>query len=209
MPRWSENADSQSTHIHVSLLDRAGHSCFWDEDADEKMSKRFRYFIGGLQTFLPEFMLVCAPTVNSWRRFVEGTFAPPAFTWGMENRTTCLRVVGRGPGSMRVENRLPCADTNPYLTAAATIAAGLAGIEAEIDPTQPTVGNGYLPHARHGRALQPNMKAAIDALRNSACANDWFGARFVETYSATRASQLDQFEGKSLIDERRRFFELG
>jgi glutamine synthetase len=154
-------------------------------------------------------MLVCAPTVNSWRRFVEGTFAPPAFTWGMENRTTCLRVVGRGPGSMRVENRLPCADTNPYLTAAATIAAGLAGIEAEIDPTQPTVGNDYLPHARHGRALQPNMKAAIDALRNSACANDWFGARFVETYSATRASQLDQFEGKSLIDERRRFFELG
>jgi glutamine synthetase len=110
---------------------------------------------------------------------------------------------------MRVENRLPCADTNPYLTAAATIAAGLAGIEAQIDPTQPTLGNGYLPNARHGRALQPDMKAAIDALRSSACANDWLGARFVETYSATRESQIDQFAGKSLIDERRRFFELG
>jgi glutamine synthetase len=209
MPRWSETADSQSTHIHVSLLDGAQQPCFWDADADAKMAQRFRHFIGGLQTFLPELMLLFAPTVNSWRRFVEGTFAPPAFTWGIENRTTCLRVVGRGPGSMRVENRLPCADTNPYLTAAATIAAGLAGIEAQIEPTQPTLGNGYLPTARHGRALQPNMKAAIDALRHSACANDWFGARFVETYSATRACQLEQFEGKSLLDERRRFFELG
>jgi glutamine synthetase len=209
MPRWSEKADSQSTHIHVSLLDDAGTPWFWDESAADRMSKRFRHFIGGLQTFLPELMLVFAPTVNSWRRFAEGTFAPPAFTWGIENRTTCLRVVGHGPGSKRVENRLPCADANPYLSAAATIAAGIAGIEAEIEPTRPTVGNGYLPNARHGMALHPNMKAAIEALRNSACAKDWFGARFVETYSATRASQLEQFEGKSLIDERRRFFELG
>lgn len=209
MPRWSENADSQSTHIHVSLLNEAGTPCFWDERGGDRMSKRFRHFIGGLQTFLPELMLLFAPTVNSWRRFAEGTFAPPAFTWGIENRTTCLRVVGQGPRSIRVENRLPCADANPYLTAAATIAAGLAGIEAAVEPTQPTLGNGYLPNARHGPALQPNMKSAIDALRNSACANEWFGARFVETYSATRACQLDQFEGKSLIDERRRFFELG
>jgi glutamine synthetase len=209
MPRWSENADSQSTHIHVSLLDESGTGCFWDESAQNSMSKRFRHFIGGLQTFLPELMLIFAPTVNSWRRFAEGTFAPPAFTWGVENRTTCLRVVGHGPKSLRVENRLPCADANPYLTAAATIAAGIAGIQAEIDPTEPTRGNGYLPTARHGRALQPNMKAAIEALRNSPCAQDWFGARFVETYSATRASQLEQFDGKSLIDERRRFFELG
>jgi len=209
MPRWSESADSQSTHIHVSLLNKSEQACFWDEHASEKMSQRFRHFMGGLQTFLPDLMLMFAPTVNSWRRFAKGTFAPPAFTWGVENRTTCLRVVGRGPGSLRVENRLPCADANPYLTAAATIAAGLAGIEAEIEPTQPTLGNGYSANARHGRALQPNMKAAIDALRDSACANDWFGARFVETYGATRAAQLEQFEGKSLIDERRRFFELG
>ena len=209
MPRWSDQVDSQSTHLHLSLLDDAGAPCFWDESADHRMSQRFRHFIGGLQAFLPELMLVFAPTVNSWRRFAEGTFAPPAFTWGVENRTTCLRVVGQGPKSIRVENRLPCADTNPYLTAAATLAAGLAGIQAEIDPTQPTRGNGYVTTARHGPPLQPSMKEAIHALRNSACAHEWLGARFAETYTATRASQLEQVAGKSLLDERRRFFELG
>jgi len=209
MPRWSEDADSQSTHIHISLLDKEGNACFWDAGAEHKMSKPFRHFIAGLQTFLPDFMLLFAPTVNSWRRFAEGTFAPPAFTWGIENRTTCLRMVGQSPKSIRVENRLPCSDSNPYLTAAATIAAGLAGMEAELEPTAPTTGNGYLPDARQGQPLHKNMQAAIDALRNSSCAKEWLGARFVETYSATREAQLKQFVGKSLIDERRRFFELG
>jgi glutamine synthetase len=209
MPRWSEQADSQSSHIHISLLDGAGKPWFWDAEAPNKMSKRFRHFIAGVQKHLPEFMLMFAPTVNSWRRFAEGTFAPPAFTWGIENRTTCLRVVGHSPQSIRVENRLPCADANAYLTAAATIAAGLAGIQAELAPSEATVGNGYLPDNRHGPALPTDMKAAIQALRESACAKEWLGERFVETYSATRESQLKQFAGKSLIDERRRFFELG
>ena len=154
-------------------------------------------------------MLVFAPTVNSWRRFAPGTFAPPAFTWGIENRTTCLRVVGNGPKSIRVENRLPCADANPYLTAAATLAAGIAGIEGHLEPTERTVGNGYREGERHGTPLHTSMAAAIEALGKSACAKDWLGGRFVETYTATRAAQLRQFNGKSLIDERRRFFELG
>lgn len=209
MPRWSEQADSQSTHIHVSLLGRDGTPRFWDAGAPQRMSATFRHFVGGLQAYLPEFMLLFAPTVNSWRRFAPGTFAPPAFTWGIENRTTCLRVVGSGPKSIRVENRLPCADANPYLTAAATLAAGVAGIEAKLEPTAPTVGNGYGEHARHGTPLHRDMAAAIAALRQSGCAKDWLGERFVETYTATRAAQLRQFHGKSLIDERRRFFELG
>lgn len=209
MPRWSEQADSQSTHIHVSLLGEDGTPLFWDSDGTHKMSAAFRHFIGGLQAYLPEFMLMFAPTVNSWRRFAPGTFAPPAFTWGIENRTTCLRVVGSAPKSIRVENRLPCADANPYLTAAATLAAGLAGIEARLEPTAATMGNGYLPEARHGKALPADMAAAIDVLGRSACAKEWLGERFVQTYTATRGAQLRQFHGKSLIDERRRFFELG
>ena len=209
MPRWSEEADSQSTHIHISLLDQEGKACFWDANEPRQMSARFHHFIGGLQTYLSDFMLMFAPTVNSWRRFAEGTFAPPAFTWGIENRTTCLRVVGESPKSIRVENRLPCADGNPYLTAAATIAAGLAGIAEGLKPTEATVGNGYQASARHGRPLHKNMPQAIEAFRASACAKDWFGDRFVETYSATRESQVKQFVGKSLIDERRRFMELG
>lgn len=209
MPRWSEQADSQSTHIHVSLLDRDGQPLFWDAGAPQQMSRRFRHFIGGLQAYLPGFMLMFAPTVNSWRRFAPGTFAPPAFSWGVENRTTCLRVVGASPKSIRVENRLPCADANPYLTAAATLAAGLAGIEGGIEPGEQTLGNGYQADNRRGTPLHSSMQPAIDALRGSACAKDWLGERFVEAYTATRTCQLGQFQGKSLIDERRRFFELG
>ena len=209
MPRWSEQVDSQSTHIHISMLDSQGEPRFWDGAATNRMSRQFRHFIGGLQTFLPDCMLIFAPTVNSWRRFAPDTFAPPAFTWGADNRTTCFRVVGHGSRSIRVENRLPCADSNPYLTAAATIAAGVAGIEAGIEPSEPTVGNGYLPDARHARPLHKDMRSAIDALSNSVHAKDWLGSRFVATYTATRCAQLEQFRGKSLLDERRRFFELG
>jgi len=207
MPRWSEQADSQSSHIHVSLQDLAGRPVFWDDDAPHHMSDTFRHFVGGLQQFLPEVMLVFAPTVNSWRRYAERTFAPPAFTWGIENRTTCLRVVGESPASLRVENRLPCADANPHLAAAATIAAGLAGIAGRLEPEAPVTGNGFA--AQGGRPLVRDMEAAIAALRQSDFAREWLGARFVETFTSGRQSQVEQFRGKTLIDERRRFFELG
>lgn len=207
MPRWSEEADSQSSHIHVSLRDPAGNPAFWDPAAPHNMSDTFRHFLGGLQRFLPEVMLIFAPTVNSWRRFAEGTFAPPAFTWGIENRTACLRVVGESAGSLRVENRLPCSDANPHLTAAATIAAGLAGLAQRIEPDEPVVGNGFV--SGRGRPLVKSMDAAIAAMRDSEFAGQWLGHRFVEAYTASRQSQAEQFRGKTLIDERRRFFELG
>jgi len=209
MPRWSEQADSQSTHIHVSLQDRDGAPLFWNDAAPAHMSDTHRHFIGGLQAHLPGLMLIFAPTVNAWRRFSEETFAPPAFSWGLENRTTCFRVVGDGPSSLRVENRLPGSDTNPHLIAAATLAAGLTGVADKTEPTEPTIGNGNIPGNGIGPDFPDGMAAAIDALRRSECAADWLGPGFVEMYSATRASQLAQFDGKDLIDERRRFFELG
>jgi len=209
MPRWSETADSQSSHIHVSLLDREGRPRFWDPEGPDRMSADFRHFIGGLQRFLPEVMLVFAPTVNSWRRFAPDTFAPGAFAWGIENRTACLRVVGSGPKSIRVENRLPCSDANPHLAAAATIAAGLAGMAQRLEPAPPLVGNGFVEGGGDAPRLLTGMAEAISAMRASAFARDWLGPRFVETFTATRAAQLGQFEGKTLIDERRRFFELG
>ncbi|MCW1933059.1 glutamine synthetase family protein [Pararhodobacter zhoushanensis] len=209
MPRWTEDADSQSSHIHISLLDEAGQSLFWDADAPDHLSPAFRYFLGGLQEYLPGLMLLFAPTVNSWRRFAEGTFAPPAFSWGIENRTTAFRVVGTRPSTLRVENRLPCADANPHLAMAATLAAGLAGIAGKVEPTAPTTGNGYVPGVAKGHALPDGMAAAIDALEQSALAADWLGEGFVRAYCATRRDQVAKFAGKTLIDERRRFFELG
>ena len=209
MPRWSLEADSQSTHLHISLLDKAGTPLFWDESDPDRMSADFRYFLGGLQAFLPQMMLIMAPTVNSWRRYAEGTFAPPAYTWGIENRTCAFRVVGHGPKSIRFENRLPGADTNPYLTMAASLSAGLAGIKGKVEPTAPTIGNGYVPGVGQGEPLVGSMKEAIEALKGSDHAKAWLSERFVEAYTSTRAAQMAAFEGDDLIAERRRFFELG
>ena len=209
MPRWSEGADSQSTHVHVSLLDTKGEPIFFDESKENKMSETFQHFIGGLQRYLPKMMIIFAPTVNSWRRYAEGTFAPPAFSWGIENRTTCFRVVGDSEKSLRVENRLPCSDANPYLVMAACLAAGLSGIEEKLQPTQETTGNGYLPDAAIGQPLHKDMKSAIDAFSSSAHARRCIGDDFVNAFVSTRSAQLESFADKSLIDERKRFFELG
>jgi glutamine synthetase len=151
--------------------------------------------------------LICQPTVNSYRRFAPGTFAPPGLTWGYENRTTCFRLVGHDAGSLRVENRLPGADTNPYLTAAATIAAGVAGIIEAIEPEPETIGNGYAQPPAQDFAR--SMPEAIDRLRNSAFAKDWLGPRFVEAFSSTRESQFNEFRKKVPDVELERFFDLG
>ena len=209
MPRWSEGADSQSTHVHISILDKAGNPLFYDSANNHTMSETFMQFIGGLQRYLPEMMLIFAPTVNSWRRYEEGTFAPPAFSWGVENRTCCFRVVGENKNSLRVENRLPCSDTNPYLLMAAMLSAGLAGIEEQLEPTAETVGNGYLPDTSHGAPLHKDMQTAIDAFSISEHARTKLGELFVEAYVSTRTAQLHSFKDKTLIDERKRFFELG
>ena len=162
-----------------------------------------------MQRYLTKMMLFFAPTVNSWRRFVEGTFAPPAFTWGIENRTTAFRVVGEDNNSLRVENRLPCSDANPYLVTATMLAAGLTGIEEELQPTAPTVGNGYIPGTGEGEPLPADMQSAIDTFAASKHARKYLGDQFVDAYVSTRSAQLESFSDKTIIDERKRFFELG
>ncbi len=211
MARWSERADSQSAHVHVSLMDAQGDSgpVFWDPKAPGRMSARFRHFIGGLQKHAGELMLLFAPNVNSWRRFAEGTFAPPALSWGVENRTTAFRVVGHDAGALRVENRMPGADANPYLAVAATLAAGLAGIAGGTEPEDETRGNGYVPGTGKGPDFPRSPEAAIAALRGSALAADWLGAEFVAAFAATRAAQAAEFAAKVPDLELFRFFELG
>ena len=209
MARWSEKADSQSAHIHLSLKDTTGKPLFWDDDAADNMSATFRHFIGGMQTYLGEMMLVFAPNVNSYRRFAPGTFAPPALTWGIENRTTCFRVVGHDPESIRVENRLPGSDANPYLTVAATLAAGLAGIAEQIEPDAPIIGNGYVPSEEPQREYPRTMTDAIETLRASHFARERLGDQFVETFCATREHQNNSFMQMVPDTELRRFFELG
>ncbi|HMS94107.1 MAG TPA: glutamine synthetase, partial [Tabrizicola sp.] len=207
MPRWSETADSQSIHLHVSLKDKAGKPLFHDPSQKDGISQTFRHFLGGLQTYIGDMTLIFQPTVNSYRRFAPGTFAPPGLTWGYENRTTCFRIVGHDAGSLRVENRLPGADTNPYLTAAATIAAGVAGIVEKIEPDPETLGSGYAQTPP--RDFARSMPEAIERLAGSDFAKDWLGARFVEAFTATRSGQYDEFRRKVPDVELERFFDLG
>lgn len=207
MPRWSEGADSQSIHLHMSLLNRDGAPVFFDPDARNGVGKTFLHFLGGLQKYLGEMTLLFLPTVNSYRRFAPGTFAPPGLTWGYENRTTCFRIVGHDAGSLRVENRLPGADTNPYLTTAATLAAGIAGVLEQADPDPETLGSGYAQTP--ARDYARSMPEAIERLRGSAFARDWLGARFVEGFTATREAQYDDFRRKVPDVELERFFDLG
>jgi len=208
MPRWTETADSQSIHVHVSLKDTAGNGLFFEDGVRNGVSQSFKYFIGGLQKYIGDMTLIFQPTVNSYRRFAPGTFAPPGLTWGYENRTTCFRVVGHDAGSLRVENRLPGADTNPYLTVAATVAAGVAGIMEKIEPQPEVIGNGHAV-ASEGPDFARSMPEAIDRLRGSAFARNWLGDRFVDAFSATRQSQYDQFRKKVPDVELQRFFDLG
>lgn len=207
MPRWNEEADSQSIHLHISLKDAAGTPLFHDPAGPHGMSETFRHFLGGLQKYIGDMTLVFQPTVNSYRRFAPGTFAPPGLTWGYENRTTCFRVVGHDAGSLRVENRLPGADSNPYLTAAATIAAGVAGILERAEPDPEVLGSGYAQEAP--RDFARSMPEAIERLRGSDFAKDWLGPRFVEGFSATRETQYGEFCRKVPDVELARFFDLG
>lgn len=207
MPRWSEQADSQSIHLHMSMKDNAGTPLFFDGAAENGISQALRHFIGGLQAHLGDLTLMFLPTLNSYRRFVEGTFAPPGLTWGYENRTTCFRVVGHDASTMRVENRLPGADTNPYLTVAATLAAGAAGIIGQIEPDAPVTGSGYAqPPARDFARSMPD---AIARLRASDFAREWLGDEFVEGFAATREHQFNEFAAKVPDVELQRFFDLG
>jgi glutamine synthetase len=208
MPRWSEDADSQSSHLHMSLLDPFGVPVFHDGDGRHAMSQTFLHFIGGLQRYLGELSLLFLPTVNSYRRFAPGTFAPPGLTWGYENRTSCLRIVGHDAKTIRVENRLPGADANPYLIVAATLAAGVAGIIERAEPAPEVTGNGYAQEAG-GPDFARSMPEAIDRLRRSEFARDWLGMRFVEGFAATRQSQYDAFRTKVPDTELQRFFDLG
>jgi glutamine synthetase len=207
MPRWNEAADSQSIHLHISLKDKSGMPLFWDEGQKNSVSQTFRHFLGGLQKYIGEMTLIFQPTVNSYRRFAPGTFAPPGLTWGYENRTTCFRLVGHDARSLRVENRLPGADSNPYLSAAATIAAGVAGILEKAEPDAETLGSGYAQEP--ARDFARSMPEAIERLRRSVFAKDWLGPRFVEAFTATRECQHQEFLKKVPDVELIRFFDLG
>jgi glutamine synthetase len=148
-----------------------------------------------------------APVVNSYKRLVEGAWAPTTITWGMDNRTVALRVLNNSEQSCRLETRVVGSDTNPYLAAAACLAAGLYGIRHNLALEQPaTAGNGYRDSA-HG-VFPRNLHEANEAMRQSQIAIELFGEEFVKHFTGSREWEWRQFS-KSVTDwEIKRYFEI-
>jgi glutamine synthetase len=208
MAKWSTDWAGQSGHIHVSLTDPAGKPVFHDASAALGMSDTMRWFVGGQQTLLPELLSMVSPTVNSFTRLVPGFWAPTSATWGAENRTTALRVIGGSEKSQRVEHRVAAADINPYLALAAALGSGLWGIEHRIEPTAPVTGNAYAQAVPAELRFPATLAEAAERLKASAAASDLFGSDFVDHYAATRLWEERQFRQSVTNWELARYFEI-
>lgn len=209
MAKWSNAYPGQSGHIHLSLRHRDdGRSAFHDPSQPHGMSALMRHFVAGQQRLLPDWLCLYAQTVNAFSRLVPGFWAPTHATWGVENRTTALRVIPGSPSSQRVEFRLGSADANPYIALAGALAAGLHGIEHRLEPTPRVEGNAYAiehpPELRFPRTLYD----AAERLLASSVARECLGSPFVEHYAATRQWEDREFQ-KHITDwELARYFEI-
>jgi glutamine synthetase len=201
MPKITATEAGNSCHIHISVW-KAGASLFWDPKANQP-SRYFRQFLGGQMKYSRELCYFFAPTVNAYKRFQPGSWAPTRMAWAMDNRTTGFRVVGDG-NAFRIENRMPGGDANPYLAFAAMIAAGLAGVEG-FDCGEPYKGNAYVDPKL--TALPTSLKDAADLLERSDLARKAFGDDVVKFYVHTARQEVKAFDAAVTDWERMRYFE--
>jgi glutamine synthetase len=196
MAKYDEREGS-SCHVHLSVRGEDGTPVFAEQP------ELFERFLAGQLGCLRELTLFKAPNVNSYKRFAEGTFAPTAVAWGRDNRTCSMRVIGDGP-SLRVESRVAGGDVNPYLAIAAMIAAGLHGIDGELELEPALEGNAYTADKPH---VPSTLRAARDLFAASEVAREAFGAEVVEHYLNNADVELRAFESAVTDWERFRGFE--
>jgi glutamine synthetase len=201
MAKYNER-EGNSCHIHLSLRDESG-APVMAGDGQHGFSRTMEHFLAGQLACLAEFSLLLAPTVNSYKRYVPGSFAPTAIAWGRDNRTCALRVVGHG-SSLRFENRVPGGDVNPYLAVAALIAAGLHGIEQQLELEPEFTGNAYASDAPRVPATLRDAVALFEASEVAATA---LGKDVVRHYSHAGRVELAAFDAAVTDWERRRGFE--
>ncbi|EFK98792.1 glutamine synthetase, type III [Streptomyces sp. SPB78] len=201
MAKFNER-EGNSCHIHLSLAGSDGTSVMPGE-GPLGMSPLMRHFLAGQLAALRELTLLYAPTVNAYKRFRPGSFAPTAVAWGPDNRTCAFRVVGHGQG-LRFENRLPGGDVNPYLAVAAMIGAGLYGVERELELPEPCTGNAYEAGYPH---VPATLHESAALWRDSALAREIFGEDVVAHYANMARVELDAFDAAVTDWELRRSFE--
>jgi glutamine synthetase len=175
-------------HIHQSILNEDGENIFSNKDGSA--TEMFKHYIGGLQKYMPEALLIFAPYSNSYRRFLSYWSSPVNLEWATDNRSVGLRVPDCEPQNRRVENRLAGSDVNPYLVLAATLACGYMGIEERIEPRKAIEGSAYdLPFSLHR-----HMYASIDAFSQSRAMRKMFGDSFVDMYSGIKQKEHEKFQ---------------
>ena len=202
MAKYDER-EGNSCHIHLSLRGLDGGAVFADGDAADGRSPLFRHFVAGVLATMREFTLLYAPNINSYKRYAAGSFAPTAVAWGEDNRTCSVRVVGSGLG-LRLENRVPGGDVNPYLAIAGMLAGGLHGIEAQL-PLEPAFrGNAYVADRTR---IPTTLAEARAEFADSQIARAAFGDDVVDHYVNAADVELAAFNSTVTDWERRRAFE--
>jgi glutamine synthetase len=208
MAKINENLPGCGGHVHQSLWDKAGKKNLFYDDTDKmKMSGLMKSYIAGQLFCLPYILPMFAPVINSYKRLVEGAWAPTTLTWGMDNRTVALRILSGSSKSCRLETRVIGSDVNPYLAMAACLAAGLYGIKNKLKLKQPaTVGNGYRDYSNG--VLPSTLIEATQQMKASKLAKELLGEKFVDHFTKTREWEWRQHL-KAVTDwEYKRYFEI-
>lgn len=191
LAKWHYNAAGSSSHIHQSLWSiDGGTPLFFDENGEHGMSTTMKHYMAGLLSHASEVTYFLAPYINSYKRFMAGTFAPTKAIWSKDNRTAGYRLCGENSKAIRVECRVGGSDLNPYLAMAALIAAGIDGIERKLELEPAFVGDAY--GAREVREIPRTLRSAAVALNGSAMLRHAFGDDVVEHY--VRAAEWEQEE---------------
>lgn len=210
MAKWRSDLPGCGGHFHQSMVSskELDDFLFYDQKQPHQMSEMLQHYLAGQLYCLPRILPMFAPTVNSYKRLVPGSWAATSACWGVENRTAALRVINPTPAAMRLETRVPGADANPYLVAAAAIAAGLYGIGRKLPlDTAAVTGNAY--ESSQHEALASNLHAATTQMQaNKALCDELFGSPFTEHFIYTRQWEWQAYE-KAVTDwELKRYFEL-
>lgn len=199
-------AAGSSSHIHLSLWKDGANAFVGSQSLGpvQGVSDTFRWFLGGWMAHTSEVMVFYAPTINSYKRYIDFSWAPTRIAWSYDNRTAGFRVVGKG-NSLRIECRIPGADCNPYLAYAAALASGLDGIANQIEP--PNIFEGDIYSAQHLPRVPYTLEHAVDIFSNSAFAKQAFGDDVVDHYSHFFRTEIDSFNRWVTDWERQRYFE--
>ncbi|MDZ4713869.1 MAG: glutamine synthetase [Cytophagales bacterium] len=208
MAKISESLPGCGGHVHQSLMDKSGKkNMFFDGNDKQKMSAVMRHYLAGQLHCLPYLLPLYAPTINSYKRLVEGAWAPTTRTWGIDNRTVAVRVINGSRSACRMETRVIGADANPYLAMAAAVGSGLYGIRKKLKLKQPaTIGNGYADFT-HG-VLPGTLEDATRHMKDSPLAAEMLGKGFVDHFVHTREWEWRQHLKPVTDWEMKRYFEI-